>query len=385
MNASNPLSGMSRRAALGAMAATALTATAAAGAATAAAAPAAGTRTGAADAVLGTGTRSFPSTRLRQSTESGPLETGFPLSHVAVQWTGAARGGRIRFLSADGAPGPWQKVQPGCVAGKDTARGGAQGHSAVSAMVAAPARAYGYEIEPPSDAADVRSVALDTVAGPQRSQVRTERRVPRWATNVPYLSRADWGADESLRFLPDGTENTPTAYYPAQVMSVHHTAGRNDDPDPAATVRAIYAYHALINDWGDIGYHFLIDAEGRVYEGRWSGTDGTPAHNSEGKLVTAFHAAGYNSGNLGVALLGTYTDRAPSAAARASLVTLLAAHAQTHGLDATATTTFVNPVNGVTKKNPVLSGHRDWLTTECPGGTLYADLPKLRTLVGRPA
>lgn len=381
LNASAPAPGLSRRTALGAVAATA----AVAGTAAVAAPVAAASRAATTAAPLRTGIRTFPTTRSRQDEGSGPVETGFPLSHVAVQWSGTARGGRIRFLSADGVPGPWEAISPGCVLGKDDRTKGTGTGLNVSAMVAAPPRAYGYEVQTPADASEVRSLALDTVTGPERSVVRAERAVPRWVTDVPYLSRADWGADESLRFLPDGTENTPAAYYPAQVMTVHHTAGRNDDPDPAATVRAMYAYHALINDWGDIGYHFLIDADGRVYEGRWSGTDGMPAHNAEGKLVTAFHAAGYNSGNLGVAILGTYTDRAPSVAARTSLTTLLSAYAQHHGLDATATTTFVNPVNGVRKKNPVLSGHRDWLTTECPGGTLYADLPALRTVVGRPA
>ena len=57
---------------------------------------------------------------------------------------------------------------------------------------------------------------------------------------------------------------------------VHHTAGVNHDPDPAATVRAIFAYHAVVQGWGDIGYNFLVDADGRIYEGRHSGAPGDP-------------------------------------------------------------------------------------------------------------
>src|SRR3712207_9171470 len=48
------------------------------------------------------------------------------------------------------------------------------------------------------------------------------------------------------------------------------------DPDPAATVRAIFAYHAVVQGWGDIGYNFLVDADGRIYEGRHSGAAGDP-------------------------------------------------------------------------------------------------------------
>jgi hypothetical protein len=148
--------------------------------------------------------------------------------------------------------------------------------------------------------------------------------------------------------------------------------------DPAATIRAYYYLHAIVNDWGDIGYHYLIDEAGRIYEGRHSGTDGIPAHDTGGKMVTAFHTSGYNSGNLGIALLGTFNNQSPTAAARMSLTTLLAALSDHHGFDPQAAVTFVNPVNGVTKNTQMISGHRDWLATECPGTTMYDTLPALR-------
>jgi hypothetical protein len=80
--------------------------------------------------------------------------------------------------------------------------------------------------------------------------------------------------------------------------------------DPAATIRAYYYLHANTNDGGDIGYHFLIDEAGRIYEGRYTGMDGIPAHDAGGKMVTAFHTSGFNSGNLGIALLGTFESQA---------------------------------------------------------------------------
>ena len=140
-------------------------------------------------------------------------------------------------------------------------------------------------------------------------------------------SRTDWAADESLRFATDGTEVWPPAHYPVQVATVHHTATKNNDSDPEATVRAIYRYHAVDNGWGDIGYQYLIDESGVVYEGRWSGTPSTScemgggdasdfAHeatdlNKDGvldEMTTAAHTGGANSGNLGLALLGEFTD-----------------------------------------------------------------------------
>ena len=105
--------------------------------------------------------------------------------------------------------------------------------------------------------------------------MRRRDRVRRW-TGLTYLSRAGWGADESLRFEPDGTEKFPPAFFDVQTLTVHHTVTANSDPDPAATVRAIYFFQCITEDFGDIGYHLLIDQAGTVYEGRYSGPDPLP-------------------------------------------------------------------------------------------------------------
>ncbi|MDH4334160.1 MAG: N-acetylmuramoyl-L-alanine amidase [Chloroflexota bacterium] len=202
-------------------------------------------------------------------------------------------------------------------------------------------------------------------------------------TTIPgIISRSAWGADESLRFDGAGDELWEREYYPLQKLVVHHTAGRNSDPDPAATVRAIYYYHAVKQGWGDIGYQYLIDEAGRVYEGRhsrdyWRGAIPT-SDNPAGLVVTGGQARLYNSGNMGIALLGTFTSQAPTAAARASLVKMLAWAAATHGINPTGSGTYVNPVTGLTRKTPNIAGHRDYNATGCPGGTLYSLLPAIR-------
>ena len=82
-------------------------------------------------------------------------------------------------------------------------------------------------------------------------------------------------------------------------------------------MRAIYRYHAVERGFGDIGYQYLIDESGRVYEGRYSGPDSSPGHDADGdKIVTAAHVGGFNSGNMGVALLGTLTSLEPTPAAQ---------------------------------------------------------------------
>lgn len=194
------------------------------------------------------------------------------------------------------------------------------------------------------------------------------------------LSRADWGADETLRYTAGGAEIWPPEYYPLQTLTVHHTDDGSTDPDPAAVVRAIYRNDTVGKGYGDIGYHFLIDRNGQVYEGRWSGPDGTPAHDATGRMVTGAHVQGYNSGNLGIALLGTFTTTPPTTAARTALVQLLADLAGRHTLDPTAKVLYRNPVSGVTRAAPVIGGHLDWAATDCPG-TVWSQLPAIRAEV----
>ncbi len=317
----------------------------------------------------------IPRTRARSAAGEAAtaVQADFPIQYVGVSWTGAKRGASIR-LHQDGTPGEWQALPTGCAGGPD---GRETDPSQNATALVTVGGATGYELRLPDGATDIRSAAIDTVEGPTQ-QLSLPLTAPVMFGGIQYLSRAAWGADESKRFK-NGVENTPTAYYPLQALTVHHTDGVNADPDPAATVRAIYEYHAITLDWGDIGYHFLIDEAGRIYEGRYSGTDPLPAHDAAGNMVTAFHSAGFNSGNLGIALLGTLSGQLPTEAARRSLTALLAGLALWHDLDPEAQITFVNPVNGVTKAARTINGHRDWLATDCPGATMYDTLPALRT------
>ncbi|MFJ2782366.1 peptidoglycan recognition family protein [Kitasatospora sp. NPDC087315] len=356
-----------RRTVLGAIGAGAVALAVTPAVSAAAPAPAAGTP-GAAGGGLAGG---VPQTRAISpaGTAATRVRAGFPIRYAAVSWQGPRRGASIRFHRA-GEAGPWQPLPAGCAGGPD-------GHeSAGAGALVAAGGADGYDLHLPDGASRVRSAAIDTAHGPVRAQARAVAG-PLSFCGVEYLSRAAWGADESKRFK-DGVENSPVKYYPLQTLTVHHTDTVNADPDPAASVRAVYEYHAVTLDWGDIGYHFLIDEAGRVYEGRWSGDDGIPAHDAAGNVVTAFHTSGFNSGNLGIALLGTLSGQAPTGAARRSLTVLLGALTRAHGLDPRAHTTFVNPVNGVTRPVDMISGHRDWLATDCPGGVMYASLPQLR-------
>jgi hypothetical protein len=210
------------------------------------------------------------------------------------------------------------------------------------------------------------------------------------AASVPaqpnVIPRSGWGADESLRFDSTGREVWPPAFYPVQKLIVHHTDTQNNDPNPAATIRSIYYYHAVTLGWGDIGYNFLIDESGRIYEGRHSQNSWDPSRypagptgaDSSGNGVTGAHAQGFNSGTVGIALLGTLTNQDTTPAARNALEHLLAWEASAHGIDPRGSSLYTNPVSGTQATFPNIAGHRDVNATECPGGAFYATLPTIR-------
>src|SRR5436189_120669 len=138
---------------------------------------------------------------------------------------------------------------------------------------------------------------------------------------------------------------------------VHHTAGSNSysRAQSAAIVRGIEVYHVKGNGWNDIGYNFLIDKYGQVFEGRYGGID---------KNVIGAHAEGFNTGSFGVALLGTYTSAAPPAVAQTALENLLAWRLDVAHVDALSTVTVASGGNpkypaGVPVALRAVSGHRD--------------------------
>jgi hypothetical protein len=198
----------------------------------------------------------------------------------------------------------------------------------------------------------------------------------------PVISRAGWGANESYRFDSGGYQRFPPHYAPLQKVIVHHTAGRNNDPDPEATVRAIYYLHAVNRGYGDIDYNFLIDWQGRVYEGRhardYAGGEPITGEDLAGNVVRGAHASDFNDATVGIALLGNFVDRLPPTAQTNALETLIAWKLERHGINPLGEGTYTNPAFGNSKFLKNISGHRDVNQTACPGGTFYNWFPTLR-------
>lgn len=293
-------------------------------------------------------------------------------THLAVHWRGA-RAARVRIrLSRDGVHfGPARRVALDEIGAE---RRGRETYGAVM-------RARGMRAVRVS--ADRRLPRLSVLAMDARRARAVRPSATAASVSQPAITlRAGWGADESLRYDASGNEIWPPAFYPVQKLIVHHTATQNGDPDPRATIRSIYYYHTVTQGWGDIGYNFLIDEAGTIYEGRHTfdpPSASPPGEDSRGDGVTAAHATGYNSGTVGIALLGTLTNQDATPAARAALEQLLAWEADRHGIDPQGSSLYTNPVNGTQATFPNIAGHRDVAATECPGGAFYATLPTIRT------
>ena len=137
-------------------------------------------------------------------------------------------------------------------------------------------------------------------------------------------SRAQWGADENIR------GKSSLHYGDVHAGFVHHTVNANDytRAEVPGILRSIYAYHVKSRGWSDIGYNYLVDRFGRIWEGRYGGID---------RAVVGAHTLGYNDDSFAASAIGNYEMAQPSAAMLQAYATLFAWKLSLHGVDASST------------------------------------------------
>jgi N-acetylmuramoyl-L-alanine amidase len=201
------------------------------------------------------------------------------------------------------------------------------------------------------------------------SRVTSAPRALQEAAQPAIVTRADWGADEEI------VRAKPLYAAAVKLAVVHHTASTNayTPAQAAAIVRGIETFHVKGNGWNDIGYNFLVDRFGNVYEGRGGGID---------RNVVGAHAEGFNTGTVGVSLIGNFQRTAPTKAAQAALVRLLAWRLDVAHVDPLSTVAYTSGGNAKFRSGKVVtlravSGHRDTGPSECPGQQAYALLPAI--------
>jgi hypothetical protein len=263
-----------------------------------------------------------------------PGEEGSARAGTSPLWVGSADGVAARVMSADGS---------------------------------APAGVRVVAIDPGKSPYDAALAHIDQDLAPSEriTPARAEaiRAADGTLTTMPYIfSRRQWGADRSLTSDCDPPGET------VKVVFVHHTAGSNKYPerDSAAIVRSIYAYHTQGRGWCDVGYNFLVDRHGNVFEGRRGGVR---------KPVHGAHVGDVNHNSVGIGLMGDFSTIRPTEAMRDKLVRLIAWRMGSSYKPARGT----GRIYGHSFRR--ISGHRDAMSTSCPGQVVYEWLPRLRIRV----
>lgn len=170
-----------------------------------------------------------------------------------------------------------------------------------------------------------------------------------------FLNREGW--------CPSGDcpEDTTPAFTNVTHLIVHHTASSNTASDWAAVVRSVWDFHVNTNGWDDVGYNWLIDPTGVLYQGR-------------GDNVRGAHFCGNNTGTMGVAMIGNFVAANATEASKNTLKELLAW--KSCDIDTDPLGTSFHTSSGMDLMN--ISGHRDGCNTTCPGDFFYPELPSIR-------
>ncbi len=215
-------------------------------------------------------------------------------------------------------------------------------------------------------------VALPTGArAALAARAAADLRTAQFGGRPPIVSRAAWGGN---RVLP----RSAPSYGIVELAFVHHTESSNayGPGDSAAIVLSVAKFHRDTRGWSDIGYNFLVDRYGTIFEGRAGGVD---------QPVIGAHAQGFNRFSTGISVIGSFMgEPAPSAAVDA-VARLIGWKLPLHGAPVSGTHTVVSGGGSLSRypygtrvRLPRISGHRDAGSTDCPGDQFYRQLPDLR-------
>ncbi|GGL85792.1 hypothetical protein GCM10010129_31890 [Streptomyces fumigatiscleroticus] len=218
-------------------------------------------------------------------------------------------------------------------------------------------------------------------AGVERTvtaHARSTARAPRHSAPAPRIvARSVWLGSAARRQPPPRYDDEVVAVF------VHHTDTPNDYDcaDTPRILRGLYSGQTGDRDWDDLGYNFVVDRCGTVYEGRAGGT---------GRPVTGAHTQGFNHRTAGIAALGTFGEGVPVPRALTDAIAALAAWKL--GMSDTDPRGHVRLVSssgrsryaaGTAATLPAVAGHSDGYMTSCPGAALGARLPAVRELAAR--
>jgi N-acetylmuramoyl-L-alanine amidase-like protein len=297
---------------------------------------------------------------------TAPLRAPRRYDLVGARWRGGSARVWLRGRRTGGSWSRWVQL----VSSEEPVRGGSGTE---------PVWAGGMDLVQLRSSRPLRGLRLHFVNArvPAVRAARAQRQVPLpTGGTLDILPRSAWGAS---RCRP----RKAAGYGRVQLAFVHHTESLNGyrRSDSPSIVLGICLFHRNVNRWDDIGYNFLVDRYGQVFEGRNGGIE---------EPGTGAQAGGFNVYSTGVAAIGDFRFRRFPAAGMNALARLLAWKLSLNGVPAFGTVTVPSGGGVFTqfrKGTPVtlnhISGHRDADSTVCPGNALYAQLPALRSMVAQ--
>ncbi|WKX69137.1 N-acetylmuramoyl-L-alanine amidase [Streptomyces sp. XD-27] len=197
------------------------------------------------------------------------------------------------------------------------------------------------------------------------------------APRPAIVGRASWHADETA------VREKPRYAGSVAAVFVHHTDHPHDydcRADVPGMLRAMQDDHTHGEGWDDLGYNFVVDRCGTIYEGRAGGVD---------RAVVGAHTKGFNTGSTGIAALGHFGAGEEVPRPMLEAIAALAAWKLRPGADPRGRVRMVSTNDasrypkGTSVELDVIAGHRDGYETDCPGGALYGRLPWLREEAAR--
>lgn len=179
----------------------------------------------------------------------------------------------------------------------------------------------------------LRNLDMGRTFGPETSgTINQHTRVPK----PEIITKTEWGGAPS--------SGTMRSHFPIS-LTIHHEGSPRPltpDVDPKKKLQGLQNYGFREKNWPDLPYHYLIDLEGNIYEGRdpMKVGDTNTAYNPAGKLL--------------ITMMGNTDIQAPTTAQVDAMTNMLAWAADHYNIDPAT-----------------IKGHMDYTTTACPGKYLY--------------
>ncbi|QBI20937.1 hypothetical protein ER308_16050 [Egibacter rhizosphaerae] len=307
-------------------------------------------------------TPSAVAARARRDLGPGTVHTDSPFRVVGFRLPRGAKHVRVRTSSDGETWTDWRTLRPAGDAGEAPDREAGE-DTPETARVTEPLSV------PRSEWIEVRDVELEDLEIHLVDDTGEDVPVrPRAAGDEPsIISRSQWGAPSSTSPASRLTR--------ARSVIVHHTA-TNGDYSPSevnAIVRSFHRYHTQSLGWSDIGYQYLVDKFGNIYEGR-------------GGHAAGAHVRGFNSETVGISLIGDFNGRSATEDSWRALAEAAGWQCAVHRIDPRGDLALLSRggdrfVSGAQAPGPAVRGHTDLGSTSCPGSQVHSRLDDLRERV----